>query len=99
MQEALEWTATLVHEQYVRPTFDELGTLEMLLDELRDNGALYHHDGDALTALTSKHKALFTAVGLPTNAFRAAGSSLTEFDWLYWKAKLAMLRAAIEYLE
>lgn len=98
MDDVLEMTAGAVKAQPVPPTLDELGTLEMLLDELRDKEALYEDAHAALTELTEKHRFLFAMVGLPGNASRADGSPLTTFDWLYWKAKLAMLRAAIEYL-
>ncbi|MFG7161947.1 hypothetical protein ACGYU5_15225 [Burkholderia pseudomallei] len=98
VQDALEWTAGAVSAQAVRPSLDELAAFEMLLDELRVNGALYGDDSQALTALSGKYKLLFGMFGLPVNDFRVEGSPVTEFDWLYWKAKLAMLRAAIEYL-
>lgn len=98
VQDALEWTAGAVSAQAVRPTLDELAAFEMLLDELRVSGSLYGDDRQALMALTGKHQFLFGMFGLPENSFQAAALPLTEFDWLYWKAKLAMLRAAVEYL-
>ncbi|QRM23532.1 hypothetical protein [Burkholderia pseudomallei] len=98
LDDALEMTAGAMDALPARPTFDELGTLEMLFDQLRDNGALCEDDLQALTVLTGKYWPLFAMVGLPENAFRAEGAPITAFDCLYWKAKLALLRAAIEYL-